>query len=102
MFVYEVEKMSLRGFRELDCIGYQNHWRMGKFVQAALAVKNQVPSLKDWSGAGEYWSSPLPRQNEEIVIIRPDCNPFGAGYVVSPVELPWLNDPDSTKNAAQK
>ena len=89
MFVYKVKETSLREFRKLD--DEKDPWGMvGPCVKAALVIKNKIADLKEWDGNGEYWFAPLLKKEEWVVIVRPESNPFAAGFCVSPVELPWL------------
>lgn len=86
LFVYKVTKMSLNDYRLIE--GKISPWEIGECVCAVLAVREKFPEIKDNYGRGDFFLAPLPLQDQKLIIWRP--NQFSEGYVVSPVELPWM------------
>jgi hypothetical protein len=88
VFVYRVDSMDLDGFSKAKL---NSDYEIGDCVAAALAIRKSGKLEKDsadWDGSGDYWFSPIPGKKLKCVVARP--NPYGEGYVVSPVEMPWL------------
>lgn len=88
MIVYPISHASLSEFSAGKDLPHE--WERARYiVMAALSIREQIKEFKDWDGYGEYWLYHLPKCGN-LIIVRPNGNPFCGGYVVSPVELPWL------------
>lgn len=62
---------------------------LGQFARAVIILSRLTPE-KDWfDSSHEYWTTYFPGAGV-VVIVRPESNPFSAGYVISGIELPWM------------
>ena len=90
-WVYKMSELSVDGWKEYTLNHSIERSDVKYLIVAVMAVKILVKEKKDWDGDGEYWLTKIPGVGEKVVAIRPGPNPYGGAYLVSPVELPWLN-----------
>jgi hypothetical protein len=83
-FVYRVDKLNLHDWT------HATERDVSECVAAVVAVLRAYPDVTADAlnpVNADYWLTHLPAQ-PRIVVCR--FNPHDAGYVVSPVALPWL------------
>lgn len=98
-YIYEITNLDLSSWHTLERL--PNPWEnMGDFVTAAVTLRERVPELANWHGAGDYWYAPLPIARKCLVIVRPDHNPFASGWLISPIPMPGLAEFAKTMKVA--
>lgn len=92
-FIYKLEEGNMRGWRELgDIDTRQTREDVSLLAIALLKLQRMLPE-EDCLRNNEYWITPCPLEREHFVIIRLRSNPFDCGYLISPIELPYLGGP---------
>ena len=90
-FVYEMENMSLDGWRSFGV--KHEHVKDNRDMSAmarALAILSEVKPVINWYDAyNEFWLLECPCA-APFVCVRPGQNPFDSGYLVSPIPMPHL------------
>jgi len=92
-YVYTVGECSLEQWQDInDRIkeGYDPALSIGKFAMALLRFKEVFPETDLSTSSIEIWINELPGNEKNVFVIR--LNPYSVGYIVSPVELPWIQE----------
>lgn len=91
-FVYEISEGSFRAWFYWgigDTSVPPRRREIGPIAKAIIVLSKFKPDKNWFDSAHEYWTTSLPGTGI-IVAVRPETNPFAEGYIISKVQLPWL------------
>jgi len=90
-FIYKLSNLSLHGWRSFGVKHEQikDNRDISALARAVKLLEDCFPEIDWFNQYHEFWVLECPCE-QPFVCVRPNTNPYEAGYIVSPIKLSYL------------